>query len=339
MEWHEVKREQPLLDDSGKIAEPGWARHPVWSYEREQIGASAYRIKERDHYVVTAGEYGAAFTLSDYGYVGIQSVSFFHIGENWEHTETVVTPLPMGKMKMPSSSAAGDSVFRDSRFRLEFCLDAGTRVISCDFKDFCDGKPFYCEITLEEPEMDSIAAAIPGEGKYGFCYDRKICCMRAEGYLSFGGTTYWFDSKRDCGMLDWKRGVFPYESEWRWGAGSAVVGGRPFGFTVSEGSKEENPGIENMIFYEGKGHKIGAVNVHIPEDGSRKAWSLSSGDGRFEMEFQPGTEQKSTLSAAVISTEMHRVIGRMKGRAVLDDGRFIELKDFVCFMEKVCNRG
>ena len=28
----------------------------------------------------------------------------------------------------------------------------------------------------------------------------------------------------------------------------------------------------------------------------------------------------------------------MSGRAVLDDGRFIELKDFMCFAEKVHNR-
>ena len=54
---------------------------------------------------------------------------------------------------MPASSEVGAIVCRDKRLRLEFRKEAGRHFISCDFKNFWKGKPFYCELSLERPEM------------------------------------------------------------------------------------------------------------------------------------------------------------------------------------------
>lgn len=171
MRNHEVTEAQPLLDETGRIREPGWARSPVWEYDRSQITAPKFRIKEWDYYLVMNEEYGAAFTLSDDGYIGLQSVSLLNFREKWEHTETILTPFPMGKMKMPAASGTGNTVYRDKRLRMEFRVEDGKRMISCDFKDFYQGKPFYCEITLEQPPMDSIVMATPWSGKNAFYYN------------------------------------------------------------------------------------------------------------------------------------------------------------------------
>ena len=136
MRNQEVTKEQPLLDENGKIMEPGWARRQVWQYDRKSIQSPAFRIKEWDYYLVMNDDYAAAFTLSDDGYIGLQSVSLLNFKDRWEHTETILTPFPMGKMNMPSSSSKGNIVYRDKRMRLEFRVDSGRRLISCDFKDF-----------------------------------------------------------------------------------------------------------------------------------------------------------------------------------------------------------
>ena len=93
-----------------------------------------------------------------------------------------------------------------------------------------------------------------------------------------------------------------------------------------------------MIFYDGKAHKLDDVTFHIPEDDYMKPWKFTSSDGRFETEFQPVLDRAANLSAAVVASDQHQVFGKMSGRVVLDDGRFIELKDFMCFAEKVHNR-
>lgn len=335
MRNHEVTKEQPLLDGNGRIAEPGWARRQVWQYDRKSIHAPAFRIQEWDYYVVSNEDYAAAFTLSDNGCIGFQSVSLWNFKERWEHTETILTPFPMGKMKMPPSSSKGDTVYKDKRMRLEFRVDSGRRMISCDFKDFYEGKPFYCEITLDQPDMDTMTIATPWSGKKAFCYNQKINCMPAEGYMSFDDVTYWFSPDKDYGTLDWGRGVRTYNNIRYWGSGNGTVGGKPFGFNIGYGSGDMPAATENILYYDGKGHKLDDVTFHIPQNDYMEPWRFSSGDGRFEMEFEPVLERAASMSVFLVSSDQHQVFGKMSGKAILDDGKFIELKDFMCFVENL----
>ena len=56
------------------------------------------------------------------------------------------------------------------------------------------------------------------------------------------------------------------------------------------------------------------------------------------MTFEPVLDRAASMSALFVSSDQHQVFGKMTGKAILDDGRFIELKDFMCFAEKVHNR-
>ena len=61
---HEVTDVQKLLDKQGYVVTPGWARRPVWQYNRENIAAPSFRIKEWDYYLAGNEHYAVAFTLS-----------------------------------------------------------------------------------------------------------------------------------------------------------------------------------------------------------------------------------------------------------------------------------
>ena len=67
-------------------------------------------------------------------------------------------------------------------------------------------------------------------------------------------------------------------------------------------------------------------------------WTIVSSDGRFDMDFVPIIDRNALVDAKIIVTDQHQVFGRMSGTAVLDDGTKIELKDFLCFAEKVHNK-
>ena len=81
MRNHEVTAAQLLLDDRGELREPGWSRSLVQKYRRAMIKAPKFRIKEWDYYLVTADKFAAAFTISDDGYIGLQSVSLLVFGD------------------------------------------------------------------------------------------------------------------------------------------------------------------------------------------------------------------------------------------------------------------
>ena len=84
MRNHEVTTIQPLLGPDGILQEPGWSRRPLQLYSRADIKKRPTRIKEWDYYSVLSpsGDFGVCFTLSDDGYIGLQSVTFldFKIG-------------------------------------------------------------------------------------------------------------------------------------------------------------------------------------------------------------------------------------------------------------------
>ena len=105
---HEVTEFQDLLDGNGEIREPGWSRRMVQRYKRRMIKAPAFRIKEWDYYIVLGDGFGAAFTISDDGYVGLQSVTMLLTGEICtDHTETILNVLPLGRLHLPEDPQAG----------------------------------------------------------------------------------------------------------------------------------------------------------------------------------------------------------------------------------------
>ena len=77
MRNHEVTTSQPLLKEDGTLREPGWSKKLVQVYSRDAIKAPKFRIKEWDYYLVVSneGNFALAFTISDDGYIGLQSVS------------------------------------------------------------------------------------------------------------------------------------------------------------------------------------------------------------------------------------------------------------------------
>lgn len=342
---HEITRIQRLLKEDGSLREPGWSRKLYQIYDRNDIKAPKFRIKEWDYYLIMSDSFGVALTVSDDGYIGLQSASLLLFGDSpWEHTETILNFFPMGKLKMPSSTDVGDVTYKDKRLNISYLKKEGSRRLICNFKNFYEGKDFSCDITLDEPDMDSLVIATPWkEDKKAFYYNRKINCMRASGSVNFDGKEYVFDPSSDFGTLDWGRGVWTYDNTWYWSSGNAVINGKPFGFNLGYGFGDTTAASENIIFYDGKGHKFDDISFNIPvgADGKKdymSPWTISSSDGRFEADFVPVLDRAAKIDVKFIITDQHQVFGRMSGKAVLDNGEIIEFKDVLCFAEDVHNK-
>ena len=338
MRNHEVTGIQPLLKDDGSLREPGWSRRPVQIYDRSKINAPAFKIKEWDYYLAISekNEFGVAMTISDDGYLGLQSVTLLDFKNKWEHTETVLNAFPLGKTKLPSSSSRGDTVYHDKRLDMEFVVSEGKRSLTCNFRNFFEGKDFLCEIELEQPRMDTMVIATPwAENPKAFYYNQKINCMRASGRAIFDGKEYVFDPSTDFATLDWGRGVWTYKNTWYWGSGNGVVNGKPLGFNIGYGFGDTKAASENILIYDGKCHKLDDVTFNIPADSYMKPWTFTSSDGRFETDFVPIIDRAAKVDLKFITTDQHQVFGRMTGKVILDDGTALAFKDLLCFAEHV----
>lgn len=339
----EITAPQRLLEN-GRVASPGWARQPFWEYDRKDIRAPKWRIKEWDYYLAANEHYGVAFTISDLGYIGLNSVSFLNFDENWEHTESIIDALPLGKYRMPRTSAEGDVHFQNKRLQLKYELRKGQRFIQCHFTEFYEGKDLNAELTLDQPEMDTMCIATPWKEKpTAFYYNQKINCMPASGFVMLGDTVYRFSPDRDAAVLDWGRGVWTYDNTWYWGTASGFLNGESLGFNLGYGFSDRSAATENMIFYRNRAHKLDEVTFHIPKkpDGSynfMKEWHISSNDGRLNGTLHPVLNRHADINALVIATYQNQIFGHFSGTAVLDDGTRLAVPDLFCAIEVVHNK-
>ena len=85
-------------------------------------------------------------------------------------------------------------------------------------------------------------------------------------------------------------------------------------------------------------------DVRIAGDGGKatpdymRPWTFTSDDGRFEMDYTPVLDRASCSDVGLIKSDQHQVFGVFNGRAVLDDGTVLNVKDLPGFAEKVINK-
>ena len=335
MNQHEITERRPLLDASGNLTEPGYAKTLLPVYRRNDIKANKLRIKEWDYYCINNGRFALALTIADNSYMGLDSISLLNLDEGWEITKSPMKAFTNGRVGLPESSETGDVHSAGRNYSILFKNEGDRRVLIAQMKNFGPEGSLYAKVTLTDIPSESMVIATPFDKDKHFYYNQKINCMRAEGTVTYGyhNRTYTFDPADSFAVLDWGRGVWTYKNTWYWGSASGLVDGEKFGFNIGYGFGNTSAASENMLFYKGRAHKLSQVTFHIPGDGGKatpdymRPWTFTSDDGRFEMDYTPVLDRASCSDVGLIKSDQHQVFGVFNGRAVLDDGTVLNVKD------------
>lgn len=337
---HQITEPSKLLTAQGELVQKGYATSLLLEYNRENV-KQKYRLKEWDYYLIYNRQNGIALAVGSSPVVSLISVSFFDFDAKKETAKTVVV---FGGIRMPVSSEAGDIVYRDGCVDLSFVHQNGNRILSIKMKNFAVGKELEASLVLSNEPKDSMVIATPFyRDRYAFYYNQKIIGMEAGGSLRFGTVSVDFSPAFSFGLLDWGRGVWPYQTTWYWSAAQGRIGRSVFRFNLGYGFGNTAAATENMLFFNGKASKLKDVTLIIPKKANGeydylKQWEIKSSDRRIEMVFDPITDRSVELSAIVLSTDQHQVFGKFTGYAVWDNGLRIPVEDFFGFAERVQNR-
>ncbi len=340
---YEITQAIPLLDEKGNLTQAGYAKKLLPVYDRSKVKGGLMRLKEWDYYYVGNDRFGVALTIADNSYMGLDSISFLSFGdEPWEITKSPMRILTLGKTGLPQTSAEGVSAISGKGYSLLFRVEDGKRVLQAHMDNFKDGAAIDIDVTLTDEPEESLVICTPFDKPGHFYYNQKINCMRASGTVKIGEDMYTFEPDSAFGVLDWGRGVWTYHNTWYWGSASGLVHGVDFGFNIGYGFGDTSAASENMLFFNGKAHKLSQVRFEIPmKDGKEdylKPWKFTSDDGRFEMDFQPVIDRASCTDFKVLKSDQHQVFGRFSGTAVLDDGTSLVVRNLMGFAEKVENK-
>lgn len=343
--WHSAQKEytEPtrLLGEGGRLLSPGWARHNVFNYDRNAVN-KVMRRKEWDFYQLSNGRYMVQISFANIslgGYVAaaiidlkegktIKNAASFFVGGK----DKYVLP-PKGDVPNVVEYKIGGAEFKFDTKETERTLYFKMGKVTCNFK---------MDIM---PGLENITTVLPFDGfPDRYFMTTKQNCMPCEGTYKLGDKEYKFTKDDTFCCLDWGRVDTPYALVWYWGNGSTYLtdenGNKHiFGFEITWGIGNESNATETCLFYDGKAHKIGAVDVQdFPKGRYMEPWKFVSEDGRFDMTMTPFYDNHADTNALVMRMHSHQVHGLWNGTVTLDDGTKLEIKDMYAFCEYVENR-
>lgn len=338
----EITKAVDLLDAKGNVLEPGYAKKALFKYDRNAIKAKSIRIKEWDYYCVLNDHFGLALTIADNAYMGLDSITLFDFNNRTEISKSFMQWLTFGKKNFPAHSNVGEVKVDAKTHHIHFALDKVDRILEFDIPNFKDKQSLVGKIRLSDVPEESMVIATPFKKPGHFYYNQKINCMRASGDMKLGDQIFTFEPQTSFGVLDWGRGVWTYDNTWYWGSVSGLVNGKTFGFNIGYGFGNTEAATENMLFYDGKAHKLSNVTFNIPvkegKDDFLSPWTFTSDDGRFESNFEPILDRASRTKVLVLESDQHQVFGYFSGTVILDDGTKLTINKLIGFAEKVKNR-
>ena len=338
----EYRHPAPLLSDDGTLRARGWARHNLFDYDRSLV-RHPMRRKEWDFYQISDGRYMVQMVFANISIGGYAQAVLVDL----QQQKTLcmqMAPFVGGANKyvLPSKGdvpgkvrmKVGKALFETETFETSRTLHFDMGKVRCDFR---------MEIA---PEQENITTVLPFRGKSDrYFLTTKQNCMPCEGTFCTENESVSFSKDNTFCVMDWGRVCTPYSLVWYWGNGSTWLtdeaGNRhTFGFELTWGIGDESNATETCLFYDGKVHKIGAVDVRtFPKpDGYLKPWRFLSQDGRFRLTMTPFYDHHSDLNVLAMRMHSHQVHGLWNGEVTLDDGTVLTVKDMYAFIEYVENR-
>jgi len=328
-----------LLDDNGVLLQKGYSTESILTYNRSAIKAKPWQIKEWDFYQISNEKYCLQMVIGHVSYAGDVSISLFEFDTGKKYNVSKMLTLPFNSLQMPASAESGDLKYIHEDIQMSFEIKDNQRRLRCTALQRGHSPSVDIDIILHQPDKTSIVMATPFDEKDTyFYYNHKINCMPATGIAKIGNESYEFEPNTGFGLLDWGRGVWPFRHEWVWGSGSSLIDGKRFGFNLGFGFGNTSAATENMLFYDGKAHKLGQIYVDLSKGGYMSKKHFTSDDGRFEMEFTPIHDNYTETKLLFVDNKCHQVFGKFNGKAILDDGTVIDVKDMIAFTEYAINR-
>lgn len=336
----ELSQPGPLLDSQGRLSQVGWSRQPLLDCNLEQARFyplrwfQRFRMKRWDYYAVFTPQRFFSATIADLGYAGNLFVYTLDFASGDLHEEGLVIPLSRG-MRLERNPLSGEASFADERVSLHFEAQAGERRVCVRWPGFHHGRGIAAEITLRSlPHHESMNIIIP-IGQRRFYDNTKINCLPAQGFIDYGGVREDLRPETCLGSLDWGRGVWEYRSYWNWASASGFLpDGRTLGLNLGCGFGDLSRATENAVILEGRLHKLGAVRFDYVTGDYMQPWRFTDDEGRLELTFTPFKDRTARTNLGIIFSEVHQMFGRYSGRAVLDDGMSLQIRDLIGFAEE-----
>ena len=342
----EYTEETPLLAEDGTLLAKGWARHNVFTYNRDHSKPN-WRKKEWDFFVIRNENFVVDLSFANISIGGYVSAKLTDLKNQCVIADA--NYMYVGGANKYILPPKGDvpNTFKATVREAQVVFDTHETYRTLWFRAPVKGKMVECEFHMDiMPGLENITTVLPFENQpTRYFMTTKQNCMPCSGTYKFGDEVYEFSKEDTFCYMDWGRVNTPYSLVWYWGNGSQYIYDEDgtkhiFGFEVTWAIGDESNATETCLFWDGKAHKIGAVDVKkFPKDRYMEDWEFISDDGRFNLTLTPTFDGVTDINIANIAgMKCHQVNGYWNGNVVLDDGKVVEIKNLPSWCEYVENK-
>lgn len=325
----QTMEQMPLLDRKGRLTQPSWATEDVFHYNKQELRPH-FRRKEWEFYQLSNEKILLQLTYGHIGYAGTVGATLvdFETGERFSTAPLKL--FPGDSLDLDFSPGQPHSLkYEDDKLFLSVHTDGKYRRLDCrsehlDVKLLCSNAG------------DAICMATPFRNRNQFCYNYKKNFLDLRGYVRLRGRELELDENTFL-LLNSGRGIWPYRHEWVWGNGTRRIGRHTLGINIGWGLGSDEAATENVLFWDGKAHKLDRIWVDRNQN-PMEPWRFQSNDRRFDLRFEPSFDNVTRRNYLLVNTCCHQVFGKLYGTVYLDDGRGIKVDGMHFFCEHAENR-
>lgn len=307
----EYREKRNVFNENGEVMCAGWARTPVFEFNREQSLKSRH-ICERDCYFINNGEVSLYLSVENTGIDFAIKIAVADLKRGGVISDFVVKKQLINKPQLPESGNNGELLYTDKRVQLQMTNTVDSRFLKCDFIDFGGKKNLYFNINLKKTNGESLNQVAPfiRDRRY-FYYKRFVPKFTAFGVIKVGGTEYTLCESDSIAYFDLTRYSKPRKHNYQRLSADCMINGSRFSLCLASRVGDNKMGSENCFFLNNKLEKLYKIEVKSNDGRINRPWYFRGGISAVDITFKPFTVKGDVMAAGLDKTTV--VFGRLYG--------------------------
>lgn len=331
----EITEAVVLCDAAGRLNPEarGWARKPLF---RCNLKGRFLRKKRWDYWCIIGERAAFSATLANIDYAGLAAAYLLEYETKRFAMASGFRPFSQTPVMPEDFDGAMD--FQQNGLHAHFDSEATHVRMTLSAAQF-GGKTLEAVFDIERPpEHETLNVVVPWNERT-FQFTSKQNCLPAEGKVVWGDEVFEFSRDRSFAVLDYGRGIWPYQTTWNWGAFSARVGADTVGLTMGAQWTDGTGMNENGIVLNGRLHKIFDDIVFSYDRSDFMApWTIRTATtDEVDLRLEPFFDNQSGANLLVLSAHGHQMFGRYSGTLRVA-GRTIPIQNVVGWAEEHISR-
>ena len=307
---HEVLNKCPVFAPDGEVKRAGWARKPVFQYNKEASRTNG-KHGERDCYFVNNGEVSLFLSVENYGLEFSVHIAVADLKRGGVISDCILKKWNLIKNELPYDSDNGEFLYSDKRLQLQLTNTPTGRILKGDFIDFANSINLYFNLTLKKNMGDTLQVLAPFERNRRYFYLKSFAPkFVAGGIIRVGGMEYSLSEHTCRAYFDSTRFSKSFRHKYFRLSADYPVDGKRVSLCLASRIGDNRYGNENCFFTDGALHKLAGVAMKGNKRLDRPFF-FSTADRTLDLTFKPYTVGGKAMAAAMLDTTV--IFGRLYG--------------------------